>query len=87
MDVFLEDGTLIRAGDPITSEQIKTVVVDRDIKFTAIFEIDVAVPNTGASTSETNAVAITFSVFGILLGALLIRSLPRLIHRKIEFNK
>ena len=87
VDVFLEDGTLIRAGEPITSEQIKTVVVDRDIKFTAIFEIDVAVPNTGASTSETNAVAITFSVFGILLGALLIRSLPRLIHRKIEFNK
>lgn len=87
VDVFLEDGTLIRAGDPITSEQIKTVVVDRDIKFTAIFEIDVAVPNTGASTSETNAVAITFSVFGISLGALLIRSLPRLAHRKIGFDK
>ncbi|MBQ2623072.1 hypothetical protein IJG12_01990 [Candidatus Saccharibacteria bacterium] len=87
VDVFLEDGTLIRAGEPITSEQIKTVVVDRDIKFTAIFEIDVAVPNTGASTSETNAVAITFSAFGILLGALLIRFLPRFTHRKIGFDK
>ena len=87
VDVYLEDGTEIRAGDPITSEQMKKVIVDKDIKFTAIFEFDPTVPNTGASTMETNATQITVSVIGILLGALFIRFLPRLAHKKITFNK
>ena len=87
VNVFLEDGTEIKAGEPITSEQIKKVIVDRDIKFTAIFEADIKVPNTGTSTMETNAVGVTLSIFGILLGALFLRSLPRLTHKKIDFDK
>ena len=88
VDVTLENGTTIKAGDPITNEQIKQVVVNKDIKFTAIFEIEApAVPNTGASTANTSAMQITLSVFGVLLGALLIRSLPRLAHKKVDFDK
>ena len=88
VDVTLQNGTTIKAGDPITSEQIKRVAVDQDIVFTAIFETESpAVPNTGASTMRNNATQITISVFGVLLGALLIRSLPRLVHRKVDFNK
>ena len=88
VDVTLEDGTIIKAGNPITDAQIKQVVVDKDIKFTAIFEVESpAVPNTGASTSSSNAVQIVTSVFGVLIGALIIRSLPRLSRRKINFDK
>ncbi len=88
VDVTLEDSTIIKAGDPITDAQLKQVIVDKDIKFTAIFKAEsVAVPNTGASTMDSNATQITLSVFGVLLGALLIRALPRLMHKKIDFNK
>ena len=88
VDVTLEDGTIIKAGDPITDAQIKQVVVDKDIKFTAIFEAESpAVPNTGASTSSSNAVQIVTSVFGVLIGALIIRSLPRLSRKKVNFDK
>ena len=88
VDVTLKDGTIIKAGDPITDAQIKQVVVDKDIKFTAIFEVESpAVPNTGASTSSSNAVQIVTSVFGVLIGALIIRSLPRLSRNKVNFDK
>ncbi|MBQ3474203.1 hypothetical protein IJH24_02135 [Candidatus Saccharibacteria bacterium] len=89
VDVVLEDGTEIKAGDPITDEQIKTVIVDRDIKFTAVFDDDKetpAVPNTGASTMEINAAQVTASVLGILALALFIRYLPRITKRKVNFD-
>ena len=37
-DVTLTDGKTIKAGDPITPEEVKKVVVDKDITFTAINE-------------------------------------------------
>lgn len=87
VDVVLEDGTEIKAGDPITDKQIKSVIVDKNIKFTAIFEDDIKVPNTGASTMDLNATQITISTIAILLLALMIRALPRLTHKKVNFNK
>lgn len=45
------------------------------------------VPNTGVSTNETNAAAISVSVFGVLLGALVIGLLPKLTHKKVDFGK
>lgn len=103
--VTLVDGTTIEAGSPITSEQIKQVVVNQNIVFTAIFETTsepedgtsedelpedeaiVAVPDTGSSTAGASATQITVSAIGILLGALLIRSLPRIIRKKIDFGE
>ncbi len=87
VDVTLddEDSTEIKAGKPITNDQIKKVIVDKDIKFTAIFD-DVKVPNTGMSTMETNAAMITTSFLGILIIALALRSLPRFTKRKVNFD-
>ena len=93
-DVKLEDGTEIKAGEKITSEQVKQVVVNQNLKFTAHHiatskEDDKkgpAAPNTGASTGEFNAAPIAVSVLGITLGALFVRLLPRLTHKKIKFN-
>ncbi len=87
VDVVLEDGTEIKAGDPITDKQIKSVIVDKNIKFTAIFEDDIKVPNTGASTMDLNATQITISTIAVLLLALMIRALPRLTHKRVDFNK
>lgn len=95
VDVTLDDGTAIQAGNDITTEQIKHVVVDRDITFKALHastqkndkENTINVPNTGESTGEINAILVPVSVVGILLGALFIRSLPRLFHKKVGFNK
>lgn len=88
VDVVLEDGTVIKAGEPITDEQLSKIVVDKDINFTAVFDTsDIVVPNTGSTTMETNAAGFTLSVAGILLVSLFIRALPRLAHRRIDFDK
>ena len=99
VDVTLNDGTTIKAGEPITTEQARQVVVDQDLEFTAINETlepeeedeeeggVIAVPDTGASTKDINAILIPASIFGILVGALIIRALPRLLHKKVNFNK
>ena len=104
VDVTLTDGKTIKAGDPITPEEVKKVVVDKDITFTAIHEEEgggepeddgnddeeggvIAVPDTGASTKNLSAVLIPASIVTILLGALFIRSLPRLMHKKVSFKK
>lgn len=49
VDVTLDDGTVIKAGDHITAEEIVRVVVDRDIKFKAFHKAKSApvTPNTG----------------------------------------
>ena len=86
-DVTLNDGTVIKAGEPMTLAQTKQIVVNEDIILEAIHEDQTAVPNTGAFTGETNAMAISVSIMGILLGALVIRSLPKLNHKKIDFKK
>ncbi len=38
VDIRLDDETVIRAGEPVTPEQIKHVIVDKDIEFTAVHE-------------------------------------------------
>ena len=93
-DVTLTDGkTVIKAGEAISEAQIKQVVVNENLEFKAFHkpvpvpeEKGPAAPNTGASTGEFNATPIVISVFGITLGALFVRLLPRLTHKKIKFN-
>ena len=98
VDVELKDGTTIAAGDPITDDQVKDIVVTENISLTAVHTLaepsdddddddTPVVPNTGASTGSTNATIVTVSVIGILLGALFIRLLPLLTHKKLDFNK
>ncbi len=93
-DVTLDDGTTIESGSNITYEQLQRVIVDSNINFTALHVYyedadtsDIVVPNTGASTGEINAIIVPVSVIGILLGALFIRFLPRLAHKKVNFDK
>ena len=104
VDVKLIDGTVIKAGEKMTAEQVKNVVVTQNITFEAIHEtipVDpeeenpeiiepaatVAAPETGAATGETNAVAITVSVMGVLAVALFARLAPRMFHKKMDFKK
>lgn len=62
--VTLTDGTTIPAGDPISSEQLKLVVANQDITFTAIHRsgkdeqgtTTVAAPDTGAATGDHQGV-------------------------------
>ncbi len=89
-DITLNDGTVIKAGSPISLDQIKEVVVNQDIIFTAVhksIEEPIAVPNTGESTKDVNAILASTSVIGVLLGALFIRALPRILHKKVDFEK
>lgn len=90
VDVKLANGTTIKAGDPLSLAQVKSVIVDQDITFTALHtaeEEEIAVPDTGASTKDTDAAQIaTISVLAVLSGALLIRALPRILRRKVNFD-
>lgn len=91
-DVTLDDGTVIKIGEPITMEQIKRVVVNEDLVFTAHHktieeEPSINVPNTGLNTGETNGVGIGVSLAIVGLGALLVGIIPRLTHKKITFKK
>ena len=56
-DVVLEDGTEIKAGDPITPEQISHIVVTEDITLTAVHKPIIAteVPDTGVLSKEGSA--------------------------------
>ena len=89
-DVTLEDGkTIIKAGETISDEQIKQVVVDKDMRFIVHFKKKDTpnTPNTGAMTGSVDAATIaTASVFGIVLIALAIKALPRLAHKKVNFD-
>lgn len=83
--VTLTNGTTIRAGKPITTKQVKQVIVNEDITFTAVHkaieEVPIKVPDTGASTQDTNAALIAISVIGIISGAAIIGILPRITHK------
>ena len=87
MDVILEDGTEIKAGNPITEEQIKQIIVDRDITFTSHYKKIPVTPDTGATTNNNITSVATVSTTGVLLTALFIYALPRLTHRKVWFKK
>ena len=93
-NVTLTDGTTIPAGQAITAEQVKMVVVDEDLTFTAVHATipeeessDTLAPNTGHSTGSMNAVVISVSVIGVALGALALAMIPKFAHRKIGFKK
>ncbi|MBQ3436606.1 hypothetical protein IJG26_01465 [Candidatus Saccharibacteria bacterium] len=89
-DVTLTDNTTIKAGQPITMDKIKLVIVNQDITFTAIHEkkeATIPVPNTGASTMNIEPATIaSVSVFGVLALALTIRVLPRFTRKKVRFE-
>ncbi|MBR3116082.1 InlB B-repeat-containing protein [Candidatus Saccharibacteria bacterium] len=87
VDVILEDGTEIKAGNPITEEQIKQIIVDRDITFTSHYKKIPVTPDTGATTNNNITSVATVSTTGVLLTALFIYALPRLTHRKVWFKK
>ena len=88
VDVTLEDGTIIKAGDPITTEQIEQVIVNQDITFTAIHIPKVTTPETGTFTKGIDAAQIvTISLFGVLGCGLAIKYLPRALRKKVNFDK
>ena len=92
-DVELEDGTKIPAGQPLTPEQVKQVVVNEELTFTAIHtpikqEPAPVAPNTGASTKDNNyATILSISMIGVLLGSLILGLLPKFFHKKVNFKK
>lgn len=85
------DEVMIKAGKAITTEQLKKVVVDSDVTFTAIHEEakeeGPATPNTGIMTGSMNAGMIAAPIAGILLGGLVLYLSPRLFHKKMNFKK
>ncbi len=90
VDVKLADGSTIKAGEPLTSAQIATVVVDQDITFTAIHvfeETPVAAPDTGSNTQGIEGAQLaTISIVAVLLCGLSLRALPRIVRKKVGFN-
>ena len=90
-DVTLEDGTVIKAGDPILTEQIKQVIVDQDITFTAIHVAKgtpVATPNTGTVSKGIDAAQIaSVSIIGLILIGLFAKYLPRFMRKKVKFDR
>lgn len=94
VDVELMDGTVIKAGEPITSEQLRQIKVTQPIAFTAIHKDTtnpadpVAAPDTGNPTGEMNAAVVPASIIGALLGvACLARFLARFDYKKVNFKK
>lgn len=91
-DVTLENGETIKKGEAISAEDIQKVVVDKDMRFIVHFEKKETpntpnTPNTGAMSGSVDAATIaTASVFGIVLIALAIKALPRLTHKKVNFD-
>ena len=82
--VTLKDGTTIPAGDPITSEQIKNVVVDQDITFTAVHAVSIVTPDTGKSTKEKSSAFSLSPFFGEILGAFIVAIVLGLVAKMIK---
>ena len=87
-DVTLDDGTtVIKKGEVITDEQIKHVVVDKNMQFTAHFKKKAGSPDTGAFSGDIGAVTIaTASTLGLLLVAVAIKVLPQITRRRVKFD-
>ena len=86
-DVALTNGTVIKAGEKLTPEQVKQVVVNDDITFEAIHDTGVKSPDTGASTMELDAEYIKVSLLLLSLVAMAIAVTPKLMRKKVGFNK
>lgn len=89
IDVTLEDGTEIKAGEHLTPEQVKQVVVEKDITFEAIHETtSPAAPDTGASTTEgVSATAISVSVASLVALVIAGFCLANIKREKVDFKK
>ena len=97
MDVTLDDGTIIKSGEPITPEQIKRVVVHEDITFTVYHDpipketpsTTPKVPNTGAGLSAAKIGAITTVgvALTIILASVAIKLSPRVFRKRVSFKK
>lgn len=88
-DVTLEDGTIIKKGEPISDEKIKEVVVSSDITFTAIHEKGVKVPDTGSYLIEVSQGAATVQLSAAVLSvaAIMAFCIARFKHKKVDFKK
>ena len=95
-DVKLGDGTVIKAGKKLTSDQIKQVVVTENVTFKVFYEktskeesdkTPVTTPDTGAPTMELDAKQITVSLLGLSLVMAAIAITPKLMRKKVGFNK
>ena len=100
IDVVLMDGTTIKAGSPITPEQLQQIKVTQAITLTAVHKdastpdtpaadtTPVATPDTGNPTGEMNAIVVPASIVSALLGAAcLARFLSRFNYKKVDFKK
>ena len=67
VNVELENGTEIPAGDPITSAQLETVVAKQNITFTAIHDLIVVVPDTGVVQNDDSGV-VAVNIIAIIAG-------------------
>ncbi len=88
-NVTLDDGTVIKAGDPITSDQVKQIAIREDITFTAIHDKIPSAPDTGSMTDTDgpSATIIQISAVALSLVTVLAFCLARLSHKKIDFEK
>lgn len=95
-DVTLKDGTTIEAGEELTLEQLKEVIVNQDIKFTAIHKIiepeeessDIKVPDTGSSTDNGSGLEqTTIYILGSLMVIPLSYIVALLCRKKVNFDK
>ena len=73
IDVVLDDGTVIHAGEPISPDQLLRIVIDHDIVFIAIHSPAIAVPDTGFSHNEgcSTVGSFVFTIFAVLLLSIL----------------
>ena len=76
-DVQLQDGTTIKAGSPISPEQLTKIIVEDDLTFTANYreDIEVLIPDTSLNVAT---IIIVISSILILIGsAIIIKNLEK----------
>ena len=93
VDVTLKDGTVIKAGEKMNAEQIRNVVVDKDVRFTAIHSSDgevvptVAVPDTGEFVGDSNAMLVISLLTPIVVIVLLLANIYNRKTNEVGFKK
>ncbi len=72
VDVVLVDGTEIKAGEPISSDQVKQIVVEQDIVLTAVYKSSPApdAPNTGRMINHESRSLVDNTIVAIIAGIL-----------------
>ncbi len=73
VDVVLADGTEIKAGEPISSDQVKQIIVEQDIILTAVYRTASApeVPNTGSMTNGSDHALSNNYVYAVIAAILI----------------